>query len=592
MDLIPEQELQLQAVTSDPIGEIIRASTVMRDMNLQVRTRLIAELIAKIKELDTQGENTFSRNMMLGIGSSFSMAAAIASSSAFPPIAGICLSVGALTSWGACMYEVFSENTKIEPIRDVLKRLLLALESAPTDKWAAIWSVCGNDIFIYALKEASKGHIVRDKLVQVGQDRPIDRAIDTIAAFSGQTYEDVTAAARAVLAGKSAPTQPKITQPQRESFAIEAEVAPVQPMRQEPPVTKIQEPTVIQSESIPDKLDRDIVDLILASVNSLAFIGGQRCGKSLLMAIASRIGWQQGKFKGVFVISSLAKEGEDDHYWQHCKTKTFYDLAVIIDKTQHYQRYLDTIRMFKKVANAQNPQLLIIDEFPYLCESLEDDIKAKNEVAVELMQEIAGIGSVVASGGAKRGWYIWVGSPKGNISEMGRGGRMMKSLYLVFCAIAPGASIDSNGVSVKWDDNLQVATTRNWPALQKPSRGIAHDLSDRIVWMNGQWHAKTQHTLEAVVAPVDQTSATTAIEAEDALSPTDRQSLKTAVAVQERSQAEILIELLEKSNASSLEDFIRNELRETQRVNEVKMGIINALKRYDRNDLLQRFAAN
>jgi hypothetical protein len=85
VDLIPESQLNLRTVTADPIGEIIRSSTVMREMTLVVRTRLIAELIIKIDELEEQGEKTFSRNMMLGIGSSFSMAAAIASTGALAP---------------------------------------------------------------------------------------------------------------------------------------------------------------------------------------------------------------------------------------------------------------------------------------------------------------------------------------------------------------------------------------------------------------------------------------------------------------------------------------------------------------------------
>jgi hypothetical protein len=580
-------------------------------MNLSVRTRLIAELITKIDELETQGESTFSRNMMLGIGSSFSMAAAIASSGAFAPIAGICLSVGALTSWGACMYEVFNENIKLEPIRDVLKRLSLALKSAPTDKWAAVWTVAGDDIFVYALKEASKGDIVRNQLVQLGNDRPIDRAIDCVASFKGLSYEDVTTSARAILAGKTPVPQVQPIVPQRQSFeaidvaaAIGADLADgVEKAKKEreqlktqspvSPVTRIQ-PPVLPNANVIDKQTQDIVDIILSSVNSLAFIGGQRCGKSLLMAIASRIGYQRGKFKGVFVISSLAKAGEDDHYWQHCGKRTFYDLALIIDKTNKYQEFLDTIRTFKKAANAQNPQLLIIDEFAYLCERLEDDIKDKNPTAVELMQEIAELGSVVASGGAKRGWYIWVGSPQGNIGEMGRGGKAMKKLSLVFCAIAPGAIVDSNGVSVTWDDNLCTAANRNWTALQKPPRGIEHDLSDRIVWMNGKWYAKSSYELEAIVTPVDQTPTIEAIATEDALTKDERQSLQAAVAIRSRADelSEDLLVRLEASTSNSLDDFIINDLRAEHQLDQLKPRIIAVLKRYSRNDLLRRFNVN
>jgi len=614
MDLIPESDLNLRNVTADPIGEIIRSSTVIREMNLGVRTRLIAELIVKIDELEDQGEKTFSRNMMLGIGSSFSMAAAIASTGALAPVAGICLSVSALGSWGACMYEVFTENLKLEPIRDALKRLSLALKSAPTDKWAAVWAVAGDDIFIYALKEATKGDIVRNQLVQVGSDRPIDRAIDCVAAFKGLTYEAVTASARAVLTGKiPSPTiQPELpTQPKPTFEAIDVAAVIGADLAEGVERAKEERKAISHQPSAMSKIpashtkdtthgaqltahSSDIVELILSSVNSLAFIGGQRCGKSLLMAIASRIGVQRGKFKGAFVISSLAKAGEDDHYWQHCATKTFYDLAVIVDKTNYYQQYLDTIRAFKKAANAQNPQLLIIDEFAYLCERLEDDLKRKDTelglIALELMQEIAELASVVASGGAKRGWYLWLGSPKGAIGNMGRGGKAMKELSLIFCAIPPGTRVDSNGVTVQWDENLCNATALNWKALSKPPRGVEHDLGDRIVWMNGKWYAKSSYTLEAIVTPIDQTSTIETIAAEDALSSNDRQSLKTAVAVQDKSQADVMIELLEKSKSQTIEEFIQYDLKAGHRVNEVKPRIIAVLKRYNRPDLLKRFS--
>ena len=208
------------------------------------------------------------------------------------------------------------------------------------------------------------------------------------------------------------------------------------------------------------------------------------------------------------------------------------------------------------------------------------------------MQEIAELASVVASWGAKRGWYLWLGSPKGAIGNMGRGGKAMKELSLIFCAIPPGTRVDSNGVTVQWDENLCNATALNWKALSKPPRGVEHDLGDRIVWMNGKWYAKSSYTLEAIVTPIDQTSTIETIAAEDALSSNDRQSLKTAVAVQDKSQVDVMIELLEKSKSQTIEEFIQYDLKAGHRINEVKPRIIAVLKRYNRPDLLKRFSVN
>jgi hypothetical protein len=310
------------------------------------------------------------------------------------------------------------------------------------------------------------------------------------------------------------------------------------------------------------------------------------------MAIASRIGLQRKRFNGVFVISSLTKAGEDENYWSHCSTKTFYDLKKVVDKTPYYERYLETIRRFKEIADDHNPQLLIIDEYAYLCERLEDDIKDKNPIAIELMKELADIGSVLASGGAKNGWYVWAGSPQGNIGFMGRGGSVLKKMALVFCAISPGVEIPTGTGSVKWDEELCAAAAVNWKSLRPPARGAANDLGDRIVWMQGKWQGGTSYELEAIVAPIDQTPTIAAIVAEDALSTDERKSLKTAVAVQASSQAEVMIGMLERSSSQTLDEFIESELGAGGRVDEVKPRIIAVLKRSGREDLLKRFAAN
>lgn len=235
----------------------------------------------------------------------------------------------------------------------------------------------------------------------------------------------------------------------------------------------------------------DIVDKIIVQGNSLVFMGGQGVGKSRLMAIASQQGLKSGKYHHVTVCSGLAKPGEDPIYWQHCKQKLFFDLAPMsyVDRVVHLQKQLQAIQIWKKQANSERPGLLILDEIAYLASIVAG---AKEEsVEGQLAHEICDILRVVCSGGDKRGWYVWFGSPKGAISALGQIGTEMKGLKLVFCGIAPNSSVRSRGSMTSWDDGLFASAKLNWKDLRYPS---AH-LSDRIVYFDSQWYQQTSYEL-------------------------------------------------------------------------------------------------
>jgi hypothetical protein len=316
------------------------------------------------------------------------------------------------------------------------------------------------------------------------------------------------------------------------------------------------------------------------------------------MALASRIGLQTGRFTKVSVISSLTKAGEDSEYWKHCTTQAFYDLKRVINKVEYYEEYLQVIRDFKATATAENPQLLIIDEFSFLAQCLGQD--KDTEAAEELATELINLATVCGSASEKNGWYVWLGTPQGNVTNIPTELRpVMKQFSLVMAAIAPGVTIPtSTGGNVTWDDTIFTDTERNFPVLKgrMPPRGAAKDLSERIVFLNGKWYKSSKYTLESVVDAVDQTQFKQELVSRDALSSAERKSLKTAVAVQEKSRADKLAEemiaKLESSQSRSLEEFIEYELDAGDRMSEVKPRIIAVLRKYNRQDLLKRFAAN
>jgi hypothetical protein len=239
----------------------------------------------------------------------------------------------------------------------------------------------------------------------------------------------------------------------------------------------------------------DIVDRLINQGNSLVFMGGQGVGKSRLMAIASQRGLSEGRYKHVSVCSGLAKPNEDPIYWSHCSQKLFFDLAPMseLDRIRHLQAQLQAIQRFKTAANDQNPGLLILDEIAYLASILN---KPKDgTVEDQLQREICDVVRVVCSGGAKRGWFVWVGTPQGAIGSMGIIGTEIKKLKLAFCGIAPLSIVQSRGHATTWDAGLYEAAARNWTLSSPPS-----DMSDRVVYFDGQWQQQTRYDLAPMPA--------------------------------------------------------------------------------------------
>jgi hypothetical protein len=299
-----------------------------------------------------------------------------------------------------------------------------------------------------------------------------------------------------LLNGYASSAQPQLTQaePQQgRQIGSNTRLNAVPAMAVSVPESHTQSP---MSFSLGIEPEDDIVDILIHQTRSLAYLGGQRCGKSQLMAVASRVGVNKDRFNQVFVISSLAKPGEDPKYWQHCTVQTFCDMAVMTEPDRHraMAEYVKTINAFTTSANESNPSLLILDEIQYLAGLLS----GCKEGSIEYMLEsrIIDVIRVVASGGAKRGWYIWVGAPTGEVGSMGRIGTEIKKLGFVLCAIPPSVHINVDRHSVTWDEGLFRAAGRNFP-VRKPN-ALEERMSDRIVFLNDKWHPQTKYQLDDV----------------------------------------------------------------------------------------------
>jgi hypothetical protein len=630
MNRLSNKELALtQSLVKSPFDDLLSTDPITSDSPLEARIDRLSQLLDGLNALEKECQVVEKTNATLTLGGMLLGGLAVSSCAALGVLGAAIVPIVAGASVIGLLGSAGTQQAKIMKLEKTSEQFRLAISSSPIIYWAALWQIGGTELFMSAVEDAADVTVV-DGEIQFKGDNPLTKAITKVARRKGWHYDDLLDACEAianeytentpVLGQKrptfpNAPQKPSITQQQKPIAAIEIAAAigadlaegvkkakeerktalKVEPFVQ--PVTRIQ-PPVLPTADVVDKRTQDIVELILKVTNSLTFIGAQRCGKSYLMALASRIGVQTGRFTKVSVISSLTKAGEDSEYWKHCTTQAFYDLKRVINKTQYYEEYLQVIQDFKATATAENPQLLIIDEFSFLAQCLGQD--KDTEAAEELAKELINLATVCGSASEKNGWYVWLGTPQGNVTNIPTELRpVMKQFSLVMAAIAPGVTVPtSTGGSVTWDDTIFTDTERNFPVLKgrMPPRGAAKDLSERIVFLNGKWYKSSAYTLESVVDAVDQTKFKQELASRDALSLDERKSLKTAVAVQEKSRADKLAEemiaKLESSQCGSLEEFIEYELDAGDRMSEVKPRIIAVLRKYNRQDLLKRFAAN
>jgi len=90
----------------------------------------------------------------------------------------------------------------------------------------------------------------------------------------------------------------------------------------------------------------------------------------------------------------------------------------------------------------------------------------------------------LASTGTKRAQAIWTLSPDFVAGALSQQTKAVKSLALVFVAIAPGRSVDWNGNRIGFHAESFGNVQRNFPVLTMPS---SHAGCDRICFVDGRW---------------------------------------------------------------------------------------------------------
>jgi hypothetical protein len=225
--------------------------------------------------------------------------------------------------------------------------------------------------------------------------------------------------------------------------------------------------------------------VILASpYSSYLMIGGQRTGKSYFAAVTSRELAKNGT--KVFHINLASYGDEDAYYWTHASRSVTGDLSTITDADEAQTLIDDALAVVDDFWDSQDA-ILICDEIT-LAGSKHN---THSDLMGDYLKAIAGKISSLTTTGMKRRKAIWCLCPELVAGALQDAAKAIKSLKLVYFAIAPGQFADWEGQTISFDYSLHQQIKANWTSVGMPTDEQidllkAHSI-DRIVWMGEQW---------------------------------------------------------------------------------------------------------
>jgi hypothetical protein len=227
-----------------------------------------------------------------------------------------------------------------------------------------------------------------------------------------------------------------------------------------------------------------VLDLVLQSPGiSRLMIGGQRTGKSYFAAVASRLLAHQEGWK-IFHVNLASYGSEDDYYWAHVYKSVRGDLSSITDEGQAMDLIANAIDLVNEFVGAQKA-ILICDEIAFT------GSKYGKWDASGFLRVVAEQISALTSTGMKRERAIWALCPELVAGAMRDETKAIKSLNLLYFAIAPGMSVDWNGQAVKFDESVHQQVTANFKGVDMPT---AEQVSicrrqnlPRIAYLGKEW---------------------------------------------------------------------------------------------------------
>lgn len=221
--------------------------------------------------------------------------------------------------------------------------------------------------------------------------------------------------------------------------------------------------------------------LLASPYLSRVIFGGQRTGKSNLVAIASsKLAKKGTKIFHINLLSYTGKGDEDAQYTKHCEKSIRADFSHEVDANKRSIVIGECIKMVQEWWDNDGEAILIFDEYAYAA-SL-----AVPETA-PLLTLIADKLGAIASSGMKREHALWALSPSMVASELQESGKRIKSLKPVMVAISPGHTEEWQGQQLTFDSSLHTEVNRNFGNIIPWPTAAMVPGESRIAWVDGSW---------------------------------------------------------------------------------------------------------
>jgi hypothetical protein len=257
-----------------------------------------------------------------------------------------------------------------------------------------------------------------------------------------------------------------------------------EPFEDNEPSADRYEPAAVSSNALLEAEDtQTAVEILLRSPSvSRAIYGGQRSGKTNLVAVVTRQLAEQGW--SIYHLNLGAYFGgevdEDAHYWTHAKASVKADL-LIASEAEAEQAVEDALAVIDAYLKDKQDSIIVVDEWKFVTN------KANQYAALlePVITKLAGIISGLDSNGVKRFKTIWTIAPGIVAGSMTDAGKSVKNLGPVLVAVNPAKAVDWQGQTITFSYPCFDQVNNNLGVTIPPPQG--NFAADRICFIDDQW---------------------------------------------------------------------------------------------------------
>jgi hypothetical protein len=391
---------------------------------------------------------------------------------------------------------------ELKPVETQIWKVYRILQSATEDKWGKLLEAIGSkEAFCRILKSCAIAGTLDDetRFRLRGGENPFDRCFREAARDLGMTSEVLAQQIRSgAFAQKPLPTPSpqlsldagmddteqssggKFTTDEtylqdRETLSPQSPLPTPSPQLSPEAIGYLSQNPLVQSTFVAPSTPTAYATLIGNPYLSRAAFGAQRTGKTKLYSAATYELASRGT--KVFHINLASFGDEDASYWSHAKS-----IRADLPSLDEFQAawYVEKAIALVHEFFATRHAILVFDEIVFTG-SLSNQHVA---LLAPLIDLIADKIACLSSTGMKRSQAIWTASPDFVAGGLLQSCKAIKSLSLVYVAIAPGKSVDWNGNAIKFHRESFTNVRRNWEALTEPPQNLK---GDRIAFIDGCW---------------------------------------------------------------------------------------------------------